>query len=227
MEREKIESVIESLLFIWGEPMSSKMIGEAIGIDQKEVYATMVEMQEKYEKEDRGVVIRRINKSFQLVSKRENYAYVEQLIRPIKQKKLSQSALEVLAIIAYKQPVTRGEIEAVRGVKSDKAVEGLIDKGFIVEKGRSNAIGRPALFGTTDKFLEYMGLTDLGELPDIEEFVDDFSKLSQWERNQISIDDINEKELHKDLQGNSQDNFQEGFQGNNLKIDDEEKEIKQ
>ena len=179
MEKIKMESIIESLLFVWGEPMSVKMISEALGVESKEVYRVLLDMTEKYE-------------SFQLVSKRENFAYVEQLVRPIKKKKLSQSALEVLAIIAYRQPVTRGEVEGIRGVKSDKVIEGLINKGFVAEKGRSNTIGKPIIFGTTDKFLEYMNMSDLDELPDLDDFIEDFSQLSQWEKNQISIDDMEE-----------------------------------
>ena len=100
MEKIKMESIIESLLFVWGEPMSVKMISKALGVESKEVYRVLLDMTEKYESDQRGLIIRRVNKSFQLVSKRENFAYVEQLVRPIKKKKLSQSALEVLAIIA-------------------------------------------------------------------------------------------------------------------------------
>ena len=192
MEKIKMESIIESLLFVWGEPMSVKMISEALGVESKEVYRVLLDMTEKYEIDQRGLIIRRVNKSFQLVSKRENFAYVEQLVRPIKKKKLSQSALEVLAIIAYRQPVTRGEVEGIRGVKSDKVIEGLINKGFVAEKGRSNTIGKPIIFGTTDKFLEYMNMSDLDELPDLDDFIEDFSQLSQWEKNQISIDDMEE-----------------------------------
>ena len=192
MEKIKMESIIESLLFVWGEPMSVKMISEALGVESKEVYRVLLDMTEKYESDQRGLIIRRVNKSFQLVSKRENFAYVEQLVRPIKKKKLSQSALEVLAIIAYRQPVTRGEVEGIRGVKSDKVIEGLINKGFVAEKGRSNTIGKPIIFGTTDKFLEYMNMSDLDELPDLDDFIEDFSQLYQWEKNQISIDDMEE-----------------------------------
>ena len=188
MEKIKMESIIESLLFVWGEPMSVKMISEALGVESKEVYRVLLDMTEKYESDQRGLIIR----SFQLVSKRESFAYVEQLVRPIKKKKLSQSALEVLAIIAYRQPVTRGEVEGIRGVKSDKVIEGLINKGFVAEKGRSNTIGKPIIFGKTDKFLEYMNMSDLDELPDLDDFIEDFSQLSQWEKNQISIDDMEE-----------------------------------
>ncbi len=87
---------------------------------------------------------------------------------PVKEKKLSQSALEVLAIISYKQPITKGEIDSIRGIKCDRVIEGLLKKDLIEEKGRSTAIGRPILYGTTDAFLKHFGFESLKDLPDIE-----------------------------------------------------------
>lgn len=99
----------------------------------------------------------------------DNFEYIERLCTPAKQRKLSQSALEVLAIIAYKQPVTRGEIEAIRGIRCDRVLEGLQKKELIDEVGRSSGIGRPILYGTTDEFLKNFGFSTLKELPDIED----------------------------------------------------------
>ena len=127
------------------------------------------ELQAEYEQEGRGIVIREVNKAFQFVTREENADYVRRLCTPVKAKKLSQSALEVLAIIAYKQPVTKGEMEAIRGIKCDRVVEGLMNKNLIEEVGRSSAIGRPILYGTTDTFLKNFGFTSLKELPDIED----------------------------------------------------------
>ena len=110
-----------------------------------------------------------MNKSFQFVTCEENIEYIERLCTPIKHKKLSQSALEVLAIIAYKQPVTKGEIESIRGIRCDRVIDGLEKKELITEVGRSSGIGRPILYGTTDVFLKNFGFTNLKELPDIEE----------------------------------------------------------
>ena len=128
-----------------------------------------MELQEEYERQQRGIRIREVNKSFQFVTCEENIEYIERLCTPIKHKKLSQSALEVLAIIAYKQPVTKGEIESIRGIRCDRVIDGLEKKELITEVGRSSGIGRPILYGTTDVFLKNFGFTNLKELPDIEE----------------------------------------------------------
>ena len=123
-----------------------------------------------YEREqERGIRIREIDKSFQFCTAMENGEYIERFCTPTKEKKLSQSAMEVLAIIAYKQPVTRSEIESIRGIKCERVIEGLAKKELIEEKGRSTGIGRPILYGTTKLFLEKFGFETLKDLPDIEE----------------------------------------------------------
>jgi len=127
-----------------------------------------LELKQEYDQEGRGIKIIEINKSFQFVTNAENSSYVERLCTPVKEKKLSQSALEVLAIIAYKQPITKGEIDSIRGIKCDRVIEGLVKKELIQEKGRSSAIGRPILYGTTDAFLKHFGFETLKDLPDIE-----------------------------------------------------------
>ena len=164
-----IKSAMESLMFTWGEPLEAKMAADVFNISKEEVYAYFKELQAEYEQEGRGIVIREVNKAFQFVTREENADYVRRLCTPVKSKKLSQSALEVLAIIAYKQPVTKGEMEAIRGIKCDRVVEGLMKKDLIQEVGRSTAIGRPLLYGTTDTFLKNFGFTNLKELPDIED----------------------------------------------------------
>jgi segregation and condensation protein B len=157
------------MMFIWGEPLDIKEIAEVFDIDKKEIYEYCKELQEEYEQEGRGIVIREINKSFQFVTRKDNIDYIERLCTPVKHKKLSQSALEVLAIVAYKQPVTKGEIEGIRGIRCDRVIEGLAKKNLVTEVGRSDAVGRPILYGTTDDFLRYFGFETLKELPDIED----------------------------------------------------------
>ena len=163
-----IKSAMESMMFTWGEPLEAKMAADVFNITKEEAYECFKELQAEYEQEGRGIVIREVNKAFQFVTREENADYVRRLCTPVKAKKLSQSALEVLAIIAYKQPVTKGEMEAIRGIKCDRVVEGLMNKNLIEEVGRSSAIGRPILYGTTDTFLKNFGFTSLKELPDIE-----------------------------------------------------------
>ena len=135
-----------------------------------------------------------MNKSFQFVTRPENAEFIERLCTPVKVKKLSQSALEVLAIIAYKQPVTKGEIDAIRGVKCDRVIDGLMKKELVCVKGKSEGIGRPLLYGTTDNFLKQFGFSSLKELPEIEDIeglVGDAEALDEEnDMEQISIEEV-------------------------------------
>lgn len=167
--KKTIKSAFESMMFVWGEPLDVKLAAEVFNMNPKEAYDCFIELQEEYEQEARGIRIREINKSFQFVTDIDNDEYIQRLCTPVKVKRLSQSALEVLAIIAYKQPVTRGEIESIRGIRCDRVVDGLIAKELVEEKGRSDRIGRPLLYGTTDNFLKHFGFKSLKELPDIED----------------------------------------------------------
>lgn len=167
--QKSIKSALESMMFTWGEPLPAKQAADVLDISKDEAVEHFRALADEYEQEGRGIVIREVNGAFQFVTREENADYVRRLCTPIKSKKLTQSALEVLAIIAYKQPVTKGEMEAIRGIKCDRVVEGLASKGLIQEVGRSNAIGRPILYGTTDTFLKNFGFTSLKELPEIED----------------------------------------------------------
>ena len=164
-----IKSAIESMMFVWGDPLDIKAVADIFKMDRNEVYNDCKELQAEYEEEGRGIVIREVNRSFQFVTRRENIDYIERLCTPVKHRKLSQSALEVLAIVAYKQPVTKGEIESVRGIRCDRVLDGLEKKKLVAEIGRSDAVGRPILYGTTDEFLRQFGFESLKELPAIED----------------------------------------------------------
>ena len=164
-----IKSAIESMMFVWGDPLDIKEVADIFNVDKRERYDLCKELQAEYEQEGRGIVIREVNKCFQFVTRSENIGYIERLCTPVKHKRLSQSALEVLAIIAYKQPVTKGEIEAVRGIKCDRVIEGLMKKELVAQLGRSDAVGRPMLYGTTDQFLMEFGFETLKDLPEIED----------------------------------------------------------
>lgn len=191
ISKKGIKSALESMMFVWGEPLDVKTVAEIFDIEKNDAYAYFKELQDEYEQEGRGIIIREVNKAFQFVTREENATYIERLCTPVKVKRLSQSALEVLAIIAYKQPVTKGEIDAIRGIKSDRVVEGLMKKDLVCEKGRSNSIGRPILLGTTDTFLKNFGFTSLKELPeidDIESAVNFEEPIDQLEAQQISLD---------------------------------------
>ena len=167
--KKTIKSAFESMLFTWGEPLEAKAAADVFNITRQEAIEYFTELQQEYEQEGRGIVIRRINQSFQFVTREENADYVKKLCTPVKTKRLSQSALEVLAIIAYKQPVTKGEIEAIRGIRCDRVVDGLLKKELICEKVRSDSVGRPILYGTTDIFLQNFGFSSIKDLPRIDD----------------------------------------------------------
>lgn len=170
--KKRAKSTLESLMYILGEPLDVKDAADAAEITKEEALECFLELMEEYEQEGRGIMIRRVKNSFQFATRAENADAIERLCRPVKTKKLTQAALETLAIVAYKQPVTRSEIDSIRGIKSDRIIEGLMKKDLICEKGRSEGIGRPILYATTDNFLKQFGLTNIKELPEFEEHED-------------------------------------------------------
>lgn len=169
MASRVIKSAFESMLFVWGDLLSAKEASEVFGISEKEAIECFEELALEYRQEGRGIRIRRVGKSFQFITLGDNEEFVRKLCTPVKVKKLSRAALEVLAIIAYKQPVTKGEIDSIRGIKCDRVIEGLSKKGLVKALGRSDAVGRPVLYGTTEEFLKNFGFSSLKELPDIED----------------------------------------------------------
>jgi segregation and condensation protein B len=169
MNSKTIKSAFESMMYVWGEPLKAKQAGEVLDIDEQEALELFRELKDEYDQEGRGLEIREINGAFQFVTREKNAEYIERLCTPVKSKRLSQSALEVLAIVAYRQPVTKGEIEAIRGIKCDRVMEGLVAKGIVEAVGRSQAVGRPVLYGTTDLFLKNFGFSSLKDLPEIDD----------------------------------------------------------
>lgn len=194
--KKTMKSAFESMMFIWGEPLDVKTAAEVFNINKKDAYDCFIELQEEYRQENRGIQIVETNKCFQFVTSPENAEYLERLCTPVKEKRLSQSALEVLAIIAYKQPITKGEIDSIRGIKCDRVIEGLAKKELICEKGRSNAIGRPILYGTTDGFLRHFGFKTIKDLPDIDNIenvvleADDVDESDEVAAKQITIAEV-------------------------------------
>lgn len=167
--RDRIKSAFESMMFIFGEPLDVRIAAAAAGVSKAEAIEYFRELMAEYESRNSGIRIREIGGNFGFVSYEENFDYIRAITTPAKERRLSQAALEVLAIIAYKQPVTKSEIDSIRGIKSDRVIEGLVLKELAEDRGRSNAIGRPSLYGTTAKFLEYFDLKDLGELPQLDD----------------------------------------------------------
>jgi segregation and condensation protein B len=156
-------------MFVFGEPIEAKLAAAAVGCNKAEALECFRELKAEYEARHSGIRVRETNERFGFVTHEENYDYIHAITTPARERRLSQAALETLAIVAYKQPVTKSEIDSIRGIKSDRVLEGLAMKELVEERGRSNAIGRPALYGTTAKFLEYFDLKDLGELPSLDD----------------------------------------------------------
>lgn len=199
MANKTIKSAIESMMFVWGEPLNIKDVADIFNVDKKEIYDCCKELQEEYEQEGRGIVIREVNKSFQFVTRKENLDFIERLCTPVRRRRLSQSALETLAIIAYKQPVTKGEIEAIRGIRCDRVMEGLAGKNLIAQVGRADTVGRPILYGTTDEFLKQFEFESLKDLPPIEDiegviFEDEEPPVMDGVIGQISLDELKKDE---------------------------------
>ena len=167
---KKLTNIIESVLFVSGDAVSAKDIAEKTGVSEKDVLNAGKELQKKYEG-DSGIQLLIFNKKLQFCSNPEYAEAVSGVLNPIKERELSRSMLEVAAIIAYKQPVTRLDLEELRGCNSEYALQNLLKLGVIEVVGRKDTIGKPALFGTTDEFLKRFQISDLNELPDYDELM--------------------------------------------------------
>ncbi len=169
MELKQAESIIESVLFAAGEPVDVEKLSDILDIDTKSTRAVVTALADKYDREMRGLRIIRLEDSYQMCTRREYSDYISKLVEPRRSLSLSNAAMEVLAIVAYKQPVTRAVIEQIRGVSCDTLVNKLLEKNFIEEVGRLDTPGRPMLFGTTDEFLRCFGIESVMELPEFDE----------------------------------------------------------
>lgn len=200
MNIEKLASIVETLTFLVGEPLDKEDIKKVTGATELELNEACIALRAKYSSQS-GILLKEFGTKIQLCTNPENAQYVEELLNPIQRKTLSQSALEVLSIIAYRQPITRGEIEQIRGVKCDYSVMSLKQKGLIREMGHKDVIGRPMLFGTTDLFLRHFGLSSLDDLPMQEDleilelggFVEDKSQQLELPIEQEIIEQTDEK----------------------------------
>lgn len=167
MEIINYHSILESLLFAAGdEGLTIKQIAEALEVDEPRASELVVELKDKLENDSgRGLIVILLAGTVQLGTKKENAPYLKKLVESPGTAGLSQAALETLAIIAYKQPITRSEIEEIRGVKTERPLQTLMSKALIKEAGRAEGSGRAYLYGTTKEFLDYFGLKNLDELP--------------------------------------------------------------
>ncbi|MFZ5353526.1 MAG: SMC-Scp complex subunit ScpB [Bacillota bacterium] len=173
MDIKEIKSIIEGLLYVAGDAVPLKELSNVLGIDEPTVKRIINQMIDYYNDEERGIQIIEVNSSYQFCTRPEHYEYIERLVKPQTRQGLSQAALETLSIIAYKQPITRVQIEAIRGVKSDSSIARLLEKELIFEAGRQDGPGRPMIYCTTDNFLKLFGLKSISELPPLKELTED------------------------------------------------------
>jgi segregation and condensation protein B len=166
---DDLKAIIESLLFVSNKPLTVKEVSEIINLSQEETEKLLEDLYLEYQKNHRGFTLAKLAYGYLFITKKEHAPFIEKLYKP-KLSNLSTAALETLAIIAYKQPITRSEIELLRGVKVDKIIYTLIDRNLIEEVGRREGPGRPILYGTTRDFLQYFGLNDISQLPHPEKY---------------------------------------------------------
>lgn len=187
MERQKAEAVLEAVLFTMGESVEIGRLAAVLEMDTKEVKQILEDMQKRYEEEERGIFLLWLEDSVQLSTKAEMYEYLIKIAKTPRKMVLTDTVLETLSIIAYKQPVTRLEIERIRGVSCDHAVNKLLEYDLITELGRLDAPGRPLLFGTTEQFLRCFGVRSLDELPELSAMqVEEFKQQAEAEAGILS-----------------------------------------
>jgi segregation and condensation protein B len=168
----QLVALVEALIFVAEEPVSTKIIAEVLEEERETIEAAIDELKSEYLARDGGLQVREIAGGWQLATRTDFHEEIRRFLKTRPSAKLSMAALETLSVIAYKQPVTVPEILEIRGVQSASAIKTLLDKRLIVAKGRKEAVGRPMQYGTSRDFLIQFGLSDLSELPSIEDFED-------------------------------------------------------
>lgn len=173
LELKERVGIVEAILFVAGDAVETNALCRAMNVTELELSSVLDALESGYDFDRRGLRLLRFGSHVQLATRPEYAPYVERLLQPVQQQTLSQAVMETLAVIAYRQPVTKGEVEQIRGVKCDYSVQALVSRGLIEEIGRRETLGRPILYGTTDAFLRHFALGSLSDLPQI-----DFSALA-------------------------------------------------
>lgn len=178
MSIEEWKSKIEALLFVAGEPLSAMKIAGVLQKSEVEVQEILQAMIEDYSFNNRGIMLNEIANGYQLSTKEEHHALIVNFLAPQNERFLSKASMETLSIIALRQPITRSLVEKVRGVKSEKTLNVLVERGLISELGRAEGVGRPILYGTTEKFLQCFGLKNLEEIQQWANSINETGKVS-------------------------------------------------
>lgn len=167
LPRDETVRALEAVLFVAAEPVSSTVLAQLVERDRTAVEASLASMADEYEQAGSGIVLRNVAGGWRLFSHPTASPVVEKFILSSRHGRLTKAALETMAIVAYKQPVTRHQVAAIRGVNSDGVLSALVDRGLLEEVGRDEGPGRPLLYGTTPEFLERLGLASVGDLPPV------------------------------------------------------------
>jgi len=192
MEDDKIKRVIEAILISTEEAITIDRIQQVLGdVEPKRIREQIEVLKREYSQDNRSFRIDKVAGGYQITTREEFAPYLKKLYKVERVERLSRPSLETLAIIAYKQPVTRLDIESIRGVNVDGLLKGLLEKGLIQIKGRKDIVGRPYLYGTSNLFLKYFGLNSLDDLPDIEEFKKTADEV--FKRRQDSLEEIEDE----------------------------------
>ena len=197
MKLKEAEARIEGILFAAGDPVKIDRIADILDIDVKSTRVVMTALIDKYDEEMRGLKIIRLDDSYQMCTRGEYNEYIAKLAEPKRAQTLSNAAMEVLSIVAYKQPVTRSVVEQIRGVSCDHLINRLLERNLIQEIGRLDTPGRPMLFGTSEEFLRCFGIASVTDLPDYEKISSEEIPVDGEDGYMLAIDDRTEAEMAK------------------------------
>lgn len=199
MNREDLEGAAEAILFIASEPVSVDTFLKVFGgqASPSEIVEILKKIERKYEENSSGVVLRQAAGGYQFVTRAEHSVFVRNYLKEHNTRKLSKAAVEVLAIVAYKEPITAAEISAIRGTESQQVIKGLLEKKLLKIQGRKQVVGKPLLYGTTKDFLVHFGLNSLEDLPSLEELEEVFNE------------NVRQESLFKDINGSKNEGTEE------------------
>ena len=184
---QEVRGRVEAILFVAGEPVLVSDMAKALELNESDMIHVLDLLVNEYDFEQRGFCLKRFGKHVQLATRAIYADWVERLLQPVQKQSLSQAAMETLAVVAYRQPVTKAEIEQIRGVKCDYSIASLSNKGLIEEVGRKDTVGRPILYGTTDEFLNHFGIGSLDQLPALPQDLKEQTEADAAEDEQLLI----------------------------------------
>ncbi len=188
MEQNQIENIIEGILFAMGGSVEVSRIAKALEIDENQVVEAVNNLKDSYAQQNRGITITEIDGAYQMCTSPDIYEYLIRIAKQPRKYVLTDVLLETLSIVAYKQPITKSEIEKIRGVSSDFAVNKLVEFGLVAELGRLDAPGRPMLFGTTEEFLRSFGVSSIEDLPELSQAqIEEFKIEAEYEAGNVEV----------------------------------------